>query len=483
MKCSKCFGLQKSGLKTIVNFTILNWNALLLFLFAMIVRRSAQKFEWHKYLMIFLFGMLCLLCNGCIGSKKIADITIDKVTSQLSQGILKYDELSSFHEGLASVAKNGKHGYIDKLGNEIIPCIYDDARDFHNGFAIIEKNEKQALVDKDGNEIIPFSYDFIDGMVSDSICIIRNDGKYGLIDIDGNVVVHPQYSEMHEINNQGLLAVDNGDKWGIIDKNGKTVVPFRYIGIGREGASIGLPNSGLIDVGVGGKGQYINADGEAIISLDDNVYGGIFDDVSRIAKIMLSCRIDKKGNIYRDLSYEDLENDSLAWDLYKMTSPYFYNSYIDRSGKQLLDWIPRKETSLNDFYDGYATIFTKEGAGLINRNMNIVVPCIYDDVDNWVKSPYVEVKKDGKFGCVNKQDGNIVIPCVYDAINSYGFIEGLLVVKKNGWYGCINENNEVIIDFKYDDMTTFSEGFAVVERFGRQGYVDRYGNDTFTKVE
>lgn len=45
--------------------------------------------------------------------------------------------------------------------------------------------------------------------------------------------------------------------------------------------------------------------------------------------------------------------------------------------------------------------------------------------------------------------------------------------------GYINEYNQTIIPFVYDEAGAFSEGFAVVQRYGKYGYVDRYGHDTF----
>lgn len=45
--------------------------------------------------------------------------------------------------------------------------------------------------------------------------------------------------------------------------------------------------------------------------------------------------------------------------------------------------------------------------------------------------------------------------------------------------GYINENNQNVIPFIYDQANDFSEGFAVVKRYGKYGYVDRYGYDTF----
>lgn len=55
----------------------------------------------------------------------------------------------------------------------------------------------------------------------------------------------------------------------------------------------------------------------------------------------------------------------------------------------------------------------------------------------------------------------------------------MIPVKKDGKYGYINEHNQIVIPFNYDDAFEFSEGFAVVQRYGKYGYVDRFGHDTF----
>jgi hypothetical protein len=39
--------------------------------------------------------------------------------------------------GLKQVEKNGKWGYIDDLGKEVIPCVYDDSKPFKNGLAAV----------------------------------------------------------------------------------------------------------------------------------------------------------------------------------------------------------------------------------------------------------------------------------------------------------------------------------------------------------
>jgi hypothetical protein len=58
----------------------------------------------------------------------------------------------SFSEGLARVELNGKWGYIDKEGKEVIPIKYDWARSFSEGLACVKLNGKWGYIDKEGKE-------------------------------------------------------------------------------------------------------------------------------------------------------------------------------------------------------------------------------------------------------------------------------------------------------------------------------------------
>ena len=57
------------------------------------------------------------------------------------------------------VEKNGKRGYIDKTGSEVVPCKYDKAFGFSEGLAKVKKSGKYGFIDKTGREVVPFIYD------------------------------------------------------------------------------------------------------------------------------------------------------------------------------------------------------------------------------------------------------------------------------------------------------------------------------------
>jgi hypothetical protein len=127
--------------------------------------------------------------------KKISKLEINNSSKSISKKIdwrEKYDDFSDFSEGLAYVRKNGKYGFINEEGKEVIPCIYDIAYKFVEGLAKVEKNGKDGFINKEGIEVVPCLYDWVN-----------------------------YFSE-------GLVAAKKLDKFGFVDKNGKEAIPFIY---------------------------------------------------------------------------------------------------------------------------------------------------------------------------------------------------------------------------------------------------------------
>ena len=71
-----------------------------------------------------------------------------------------YDDIDRiFPDGLASVRLNGKWGFVDTTGSEVIPCKYDYAYGFFEGFAKVELDGKWGYIDNKFNILIPCQYD------------------------------------------------------------------------------------------------------------------------------------------------------------------------------------------------------------------------------------------------------------------------------------------------------------------------------------
>jgi hypothetical protein len=104
---------------------------------------------------------------------------------------------SYFSEGIALVKRDGKYGFIDKTGREVIPCKYVSAQVFSGDFSKVSNNGKYGIIDKTGREIVPCSY---------------------------------KTDEISQFSN-GLCAISRNSKWGFVDTTGKEVIPCKYDGV------------------------------------------------------------------------------------------------------------------------------------------------------------------------------------------------------------------------------------------------------------
>lgn len=74
----------------------------------------------------------------------------------------------------------------------------------------------------------------------------------------------------------------------------------------------------------------------------------------------------------------------------------------------------------------------------------------------------LKYKENGKYGLIDF-NGNIVLKARYDEINGLDYNEGLLLVKKNEKYGVININGAIVVKEKYDIIQ--SDGYYEEENY------------------
>lgn len=442
---------------------------------AKIPNTSATKCSLHKYklkkkaLFFVLGGLLLLLVIWLIVSlcnrNQIADITIDKVSRELSEATKNYDKLYDFHEGLAKVCKNNKYGFIDKLGHEIIPCIYDEAEDFDFGVSIVTKGEKTGAINKYGKMVIPCKYDNINSFGKDSLAVAFLNEKSGFIDLKGNIVIPFNY-EYCDGFSEGLAVVRQDGLYGFINKKGELVIPCKYTdlynGCGFSDGLVGVSVEGEHNGIIGRKWGYIDKTGKIAIPFQDGLTGAPFSsELSVRYRGGVTTLYDKTGfPIMRETPFE--------------------GAFINKKGELASEYF--EVQNIQGFRNGYCVIKDKTGwEGLINTRGEFVIPCRYSFIANGFDDRYVVVGLNGKYGMVRKETGEVVVPVIYEEIGwPLAFKEGVISVKKDGKMGCINDNNQIVIPFVYDEVDEFSEGFAVVQRYEKYGYVDRYGNDTFS---
>lgn len=130
-----------------------------------------------------------------------------------------------FVNGICKVAKFERgygYGYIDSIGNEIIPCSYLYLGEEHDGLiaAVRKVNLGQMYLNRKGDVIL--NLDSIKGIPRDfhnGLALIRKNGRYGYIDKEGKIVIPVEYMYGTDFFN-GFANVSIGAKKFSVDVNG-----------------------------------------------------------------------------------------------------------------------------------------------------------------------------------------------------------------------------------------------------------------------
>ncbi|GAB1448901.1 MAG: WG repeat-containing protein [Bacteroidia bacterium] len=103
-----------------------------------------------------------------------------------------YDVIYPFKNGRAKVIKNGKMGFIDMQGEEIIKPEFDNIMPFEKGVARVEKGLLLGLINEQGEILLDPIYESITAQ-KDNLFITSRKGKRGLVKITGTTPDDVEY--------------------------------------------------------------------------------------------------------------------------------------------------------------------------------------------------------------------------------------------------------------------------------------------------
>lgn len=247
-----------------------------------------------------------------------------------------YHVIDSFSEGLAMVMdyKEGKSGYINAKGEEVISLSSYSADAFSEGLAAVG-------VDLPKEE----------GMQS-------AETRYGYIDKKGGWVIEPKYRDAFAFRD-GLAKVEDTDRnIGYIDKTGKEVIPLRYNKITDfwNGKAFAQEKSGeVILIDTTGKklksiitGKYLDDCGNGIISTE------VSEQVAPGRVEYVKLYFDENGRISKeDARWRMRLSEGLAPYQDEKTGKY---GYVGEDGTWVI--APTFDFA-RDFKDGYAVVSKK----------------------------------------------------------------------------------------------------------------------------
>lgn len=325
---------------------------------------------------------------------------------------------------LYPIVQDGKWGYMNKDGKEVIKPQYDCAWDFSEGLACVQVDLLRGYIDDNGQMVIKPQY-FMARPFSEGLAAVCVDAeKWG-----------------------GFFVFNFGSgKWVYIDKTGKVVVNPKE----KITAVAGEMHEGEARV-------QFEAHGHLRHSLMDNK-GAIRKFVNRPV-----------GRFSEGLA---------AWPDNK--GPY---GFMDHAGKLV---IPYQYQEAGDFSEGLAPVMKDGKWSFIGKDGKPAFAAQFDNARGFSEGlaavainqappatdPRKPPKPAYKWGCID-ETGKMIIEQKYDFVAPCS--EGIIRFVVAGKHGYMDKTGKVVIEPKFDVAWEFHNGLARVEIDGKQGYINSTG--------
>lgn len=356
-----------------------------------------------------------------------------------------------------------RYGYLSSRGNTVLKSEYTEIE------RVTEiKNEKQPyfIAFKDGQAgllknnkvILNYEYEDIQYNVLSDIFIVRRNGKIGAVTREGKSIIYPEYDNI----------LFGGIYLNAIKQNETIIFDLQGNKVETDVVSMTQTDNPNYFITIDSKNIYkvTDAQGNIIIDNDYNYIEYLPGDYFIVSRDWKNGVIDIEGKSLIDIKFDSIfrlnETNLLQAETNKTKSIELYN--LDMKKIIGMDNATVKECEKSDFaskkyimiysennfeyYDENGnklkaqeifnnnTLFAKkinDKWGFVDANENIKVQNDYEMVTDFNKCGFAGIKKDGKWGVINKE-GTIVQEPTYEL--EWNMPEFLgKYYRVNAWYG------------------------------------------------
>lgn len=128
--------------------------------------------------------------------------------------------VSVYQENMAITAANGKFGFMNKQGVEVIAPRFENARMFRNSYAAVQTQDGWTFINKQGKRITAEAYNWVGDFSIAGIAPVQINGKWGFINEQGQAVTAAKYDKVHQFGPEGTALVKYGNRWFVINEQG-----------------------------------------------------------------------------------------------------------------------------------------------------------------------------------------------------------------------------------------------------------------------
>lgn len=345
-----------------------------------------------------------------------------------------YQAIVPQQDDLMPAKLNGRWGYLNAAGEEVLICRYDTTYAFQGDLARVRYNGSMGVIQREGRWQIRPSADFIT-IVSPTRFIARTNQQHQLLDEEGQVLFSsPNVLKAIE---GGILEINNHMQYGLLDLNGKRLAPteFKWISEIKE-------DEIFLAKKYGRKG-ILSKDGKSFIGESDKTFDELFDISEHYLAVEIDDQqgfVDTKGRLRISNRYDSVTNFSEGYAAYKLMGRWGYVDKLERLQVQPL------YDAAYPFEDDMAIVGKNGRLGLINKKGEVVIQPEYEDIQPLKSGRYLIVKN-GKMG-ITDQSANTVLSAKYDHIKDLR--NGYFLVSRNKKHGLISYQGISTIPLIYD---------------------------------
>ncbi|MEG0900246.1 MAG: WG repeat-containing protein [Oscillospiraceae bacterium] len=232
----------------------------------------------------------------------------------------QYDKAWVFSEGVAAVVKDEKVGFVNQMGEIVIPLQYKYLRGdqnnvdflFRDGYAtVISENEKHGLIDKNGKWVLEPQYDYINNP-HNTIRIVKLNNKYGVIDKEFKQLLAIEYDWL-SLRKDGVMVMKNNIQQ-LLSYDFKTVLkPFVFDGTNNLHYSVNKVDADGYDIKIlsdyavyqlaDKEGLYERATGKIITK-------ATYHNIEAVTNMIFECQLSDEGteSVFINSKEEELNN-------------------------------------------------------------------------------------------------------------------------------------------------------------------------------
>lgn len=406
------------------------------------------------------------------------------------------------------VEKDGKQGLVNNTGKIVINPTYKEikalGKDYKQGYITVDDNGKQGVISYLEEQILENKYDKIKPIYAKNFFVVEENDKTRVINAEGKTIIDDGFDEIEQILEANAKVSSSIENAGSnIDETGATMTNNTDAGNNanaEENQNSGEnQSSGENQTADGNSGEDQNTDGtqnseegqnsgenqntdgnqnsgETQNSEDNssNKIGVGTNETKPEEDEPINMFIFKKDDKYGVIDenkkiiikseYENLKGVKQGLFIAKQNGKY---GVIDAENntKILFEY---ESISYNEKANIFIADDEQYNSSIIDSDYNVKLKGILSEINT--EKGFIKMRIDDKYKYYNLKLEEKKSSDIYTNSN-------LFLSKKDDKYGYVDKDDNVVVDYIYDDATELNEyGFAAVKKDGLWGSLDCSGN-------